>query len=92
MSMPLAARVSAPLFVVLLISFAAVSASAQSRPTSAIAGRVVDDASAGPLPGALVTVDGTTRSTTTDRDGVFRLEGCPPGLKRWSCRTWAARP
>jgi hypothetical protein len=45
----------------------------------AIVGRVVDDASGAPLPGANVMVEGAVVSTATDRDGNFRLSPVAAG-------------
>ena len=44
---------------------------------STLEGLIKDDS--GPLLGATVTVKNTTRGTTTDMDGKFRLEGLQPG-------------
>lgn len=47
----------------------------------AISGRVLDRASAQPIPGARVFIDSTRleRAATTDREGVFVLGDIPPG-------------
>ena len=44
---------------------------------STLEGLIKDDS--GPLLGATVIVKNTTRGTTTDMDGKFRLEGLQPG-------------
>ena len=50
---------------------------AQEGGGSTLEGLIKDDS--GPLLGATVIVKNTTRGTTTDRDGKFRLEGLQPG-------------
>lgn len=50
---------------------------AQERGGSTLEGLIKDDS--GPLLGATVIVKNTTRGTTTDMDGKFRLEGLQPG-------------
>ena len=50
---------------------------AQEGGGSTLEGRIKDDS--GPLLGATVIVKNTTRGTTTDMDGKFRLEGLQPG-------------
>lgn len=53
----------------------AIPALAQVGPaaTASITGRIAD-AESHPLPGVLVTLDGTTHETVTDADGAFRLD------------------
>ena len=50
---------------------------AQEGGGSTLEGLITDDS--GPLLGATVIVKNTTRGTTTDMDGKFRLEGLQPG-------------
>lgn len=50
---------------------------AQEGGVSTLEGLIKDDS--GPLLGATVIVKNTTRGTTTDMDGKFRLEGLQPG-------------
>lgn len=50
---------------------------AQEGGGSTLEGLIKDDS--GPLLGATVIVKNTTRGTTTDMDGKFRLEGLQPG-------------
>ena len=50
---------------------------AQEGGASTLEGLIKDDS--GPLLGATVIVKNTTRGTTTDMDGKFRLEGLQPG-------------
>ncbi|HAB35459.1 MAG TPA: ferric aerobactin receptor, partial [Cryomorphaceae bacterium] len=45
-----------------------------------IRGSVVDDASNDPIPGAVVSVQGSPLQTVTDFDGNFELRGMVPGL------------
>jgi len=47
--------------------------------TGAIAGVVVDAAEGKPLPGANVSIEGTTTGTSTDLNGRYRLDGLSPG-------------
>ncbi len=47
-----------------------------------VAGVVFDSLHAGPLVGAQIAVDGTTRLTTTDSSGRFRLDSLAPGVVR----------
>ena len=55
----------------------ALRSSAQEGGGSTLEGLIKDDS--GPLLGATVIVKNTTRGTTTDMDGKFRLEGLQPG-------------
>src|SRR5262245_39371053 len=64
---------------VALTLIAVVPVTAQTNAAGAIAGRVVDEASGTPLPGATVAVEGSVLSTATDRDGDFRLAAVPAG-------------
>ncbi|MFB6098903.1 MAG: carboxypeptidase-like regulatory domain-containing protein, partial [Salinibacter sp.] len=48
-------------------------------PSGTIAGVVVESASGKPLPGANVTIKGTTKGTSTDLNGRYRLSGLAPG-------------
>ena len=45
-----------------------------------IRGTVVDDASNDPIPGAVVTIQGSPIQSVTDFDGNFELRGMVPGL------------
>ncbi len=45
---------------------------------ASVSGKVVDEKSQ-PLPGASVTIDGTTLGATTDVDGNYRINGVQPG-------------
>jgi len=47
--------------------------------TGVITGVVVEAATGEPLPGANVKIDGTSRGTTTDLNGRYRLKGLTPG-------------
>jgi hypothetical protein len=60
---------------------AGAAAAGQPPPAGAgiIEGRVVDAATADPLPGATVIVTGSVGQASTNRDGVFRLTGVPAG-------------
>ena len=71
------------LFFALMTSFplfappAPLRSYAQEGGRSTLEGLIKDDS--GPLLGATVIVKNTTRGTTTDMDGKFRLEGLQPG-------------
>ncbi len=52
---------------------------AQEAAPPSLRGRVVDAATGTPLAGAHVFVASSTRGTTTDGDGYFRLDRLPPG-------------
>jgi len=66
--------------VVLGVGGAAAPAAAQEAPTTgAVAGVVVDKAQGKTLPGANVSIKGTTTGTTTDLNGRYRLKGVEPG-------------
>jgi hypothetical protein len=54
------------------------SAVAQDQ-TGAVAGVVVDEANGETLPGANVSIEGTTTGTSTDLNGRYRLKGLAPG-------------
>lgn len=47
--------------------------------TGAVAGVVVEDGNGAPLPGANVSIKGTTTGTSTDLNGRYRLGGLEPG-------------
>jgi len=61
----------------LIAPAAALRSYAQEGGGSTLEGLIKDDS--GPLLGATVIVKNTTRGTTTDMDGKFRLEGLQPG-------------
>jgi TonB-dependent receptor len=50
-----------------------------AQETGAIAGVVVDGESGDPLPGANVSIQGTTTGTATDLNGRYRIAGLEPG-------------
>ena len=54
-------------------------------PTGSIEGVVRGDSTT-PLAGALVAVDGTTRTATTGKDGRYRIDGVPAGEVRLRAR------
>lgn len=62
----------------LLFLVAGVS-SATAQDTGAIAGVVVDAANGETLPGANVSIEGTTTGTSTDLKGRYRITGLEPG-------------
>src|SRR5918996_5373949 len=62
-----------------LLGLALLAPRAAAQQQSAVAGRVVDQATQQPVPGALVLLVGTNRSVQTAQDGRYRLEGVPPG-------------
>jgi len=52
---------------------------ALAQSTGSVSGRVVDESTQRPLPGAAVKLNGATLSTDTDRAGVFQLLRVPAG-------------
>jgi TonB-linked SusC/RagA family outer membrane protein len=54
---------------------------AAAQQTGTVQGTVVDAEGASPLPGARLTVDGTTLATVTGSDGRFELRGVPAGSR-----------
>lgn len=62
----------------LFFSFLTAFAMAQSQPTGSIAGQVSNQATGAYLQGAIITVEGTGYSASTERDGSYRL-AVPPG-------------
>lgn len=78
-------RVTVVVLLVLAAPLGGFEASAQETPgqaTGTIAGRVIDSGSLEPLPGARVTLDGTTFVAATDRAGEFRIPQVAPGRHR----------
>jgi outer membrane receptor protein involved in Fe transport len=68
------------LFVVaLVLGLGVAPVEAQTSKTGSIAGVVVDKANGSTLPGANVSIKGTTTGTTTDLNGRYRLKGLEPG-------------
>lgn len=67
------------LIVVLLLT---VSAGLLAQTTGKISGRVVDKATREPLPGANISVDGTSIGTSSDVEGSFVIINMPPGSFR----------
>ena len=65
------------IFLLALTSLLASVASAQS--TGSVSGRVLDQSTQRPLPGAAVKLQGTSLTTDTDRAGAFQLLGVPAG-------------
>lgn len=63
---------------ILLYSFLGSLASAQSQPAGSIVGQISNQATGSYLQGATVTVDGTSISASSERDGSYRL-AVPPG-------------
>src|SRR5262245_9298872 len=73
------------LLAALFVCAAVTAASAQST-TGAVEGRVLDKQSGEPLPGASVTIAGSSIAASTDRDGRFRLSGAPGGAQSLEIR------
>ncbi len=69
-----------PLLLALLVVSAA-APRAQPTRTAVVAG-TVRNVDGDPLPGASVYLSGTTRGTSANADGRFRLEAVPPGAYR----------
>ena len=82
---PTASVVRALLCAVLAIAFAVPrSARAQSAPTSgsgfsALQGFVIDSIHGEPLTNASVIIEGTGRSSITDKNGHYRIDSIPAG-------------
>lgn len=57
----------------------ATPATAQRAETGAVAGVVVDGETGDPLPGANVSLEGTTTGTATDLNGRYKIPGLEPG-------------
>lgn len=80
-------RTFSGLFLVVCFSFALSTlpagaqdgASPAAAETGIITGVVVDAQDGAPLPGANVSIGGTTTGTTTDLNGRYRLDGVEPG-------------
>jgi len=89
---PLAARAGA-LSLSLLLGCGPASATPAPTPGppttpahGAIAGTVVDDATGQPIAGARVSLQGASGEATTDRAGVYLLDGVAPGTWKVRCR------
>ncbi len=82
-----AAHIASLLF--LLLAFAPADLAAQA--TGVVTGRVTGP-DGNPVVSAAVTVVGTSLSTTTDREGVFRLNAVPAGAQRISIRSLGRKP
>ncbi len=67
-------------FCLLLSVFLSCQLFAQQDPVSTIVGRVSNQATKDLLPGAIVQIEGTSVSTTSDRGGMFRIE-VPAGTR-----------
>ena len=50
-----------------------------ARPAGAVVGRVVEEGTGAPLPGAHIRIDGTPLGAAATRNGTFRLADLPPG-------------
>ena len=62
-----------------LFSFLLVSLAVGQTPTGRITGVVTDSSGNAFLEGAVVTINGNDRATTTDRRGEFDFSALPPG-------------
>ena len=70
-------RCAAILLIAGLLLGGALPAAAQD--TGAVAGVVIDGETGDPLPGANVSIEGTTTGTSTDLNGRYRIRGLDPG-------------
>ena len=77
------ARFGVVLHVCLLVWLALLPApSAAQTGTGVISGVVVDESSNRPLPGAIVSIEGSTLTTASGRDGRFQLVGVSAGQRK----------
>lgn len=60
---------------------AAPAAEAEQEGSGTLAGRIVDASLAGPLPGAVLVVEGTVLQAVSDGEGQFQLAGVPVGTQ-----------
>lgn len=67
------------LFALLGLLIGSIAPAAHAQETGAIAGVVVDATNGESLPGANVSIKGTTTGTATDLNGRYRLDGLDPG-------------
>src|SRR6056297_1485871 len=56
-----------------------IAAVAPSVAAQVLSGKVTDSTGTAPLQGAIVSIDGTNRSTSTDRFGEYRIANLPAG-------------
>ena len=57
-----------------------------------VAGRAVDALNGGPVPGAIVSLNGGTRGATTDGDGRYAIRDVRPGTYVVTARAVGFRP
>lgn len=62
-----------------IIMAVAVMGTLWAQTTGKIAGRVVDNATGDPIPGANILIDGTAMGAATDANGDYFILGIPPG-------------
>ncbi|RQW01771.1 TonB-dependent receptor, partial [candidate division KSB1 bacterium] len=70
-------KYTSPLIIVLGIL--AISGSVTAATVGTISGRVVDNQSGAPLPGANIVVEGSLYGASADADGYYLIEKLPPG-------------
>lgn len=79
MSDPWMRRLLTVALVVLLGTGPAAAVAQDAASTGAVAGTVVEEQRGEPLPGANVTIEGTSTGTSTDLDGRYRIDELEPG-------------
>jgi hypothetical protein len=72
-------RAATLLAVLACVSGVVRNACAQEPAVAVLSGRVSDALTRSPLPGAVVSLEGTSLLTTTDQEGRYRIRGVPAG-------------
>jgi outer membrane receptor protein involved in Fe transport len=65
---------------------------AATADSGSVAGRVTDQASGEPIVGAMIVLDGASRSAASDEDGKYRIAGVPAGRYTLRVRYIGYRP
>jgi len=89
--MPTASRLLLRIHLTLTL-LAPLGAVAQSATTGAVRGHVVNDATGNYVEGAVITLAGSPRTTTTDSQGGFHFGALPPGEHRLTARSAGNSP
>src|SRR4051794_40193906 len=72
-------RICCAAFAAVMVTFVQPRMAAQPAGGATVTGQVSNAATRSFLEGALITLSGTNRSTTTDREGHFEIGGVPAG-------------